>query len=246
MCVDDLVCVGAEPLFLLDYVAVGKLDPERDGAARRRRGRGLPAGGLRPARRRDGRAPRGHGPRRLRPGRLRRGRRRARRRCSAPTGSAPATCWWAWPRRACGPTATPWPATSCSERAGRSLDDPAWAGATALARPTSCSGRRSSTPRPCWPRSADRAASTPAPTSPAGGIPGNLARVLPAGCDAVVERASWAVPRIFAEIQRLGAVDDDEMARVFNLGLGMVLVGRRRRRRPRCSRPWPGPGARRR
>ena len=57
-----------------------------------------------------------------------------------------------------------------------------------------------------------------------GGLPGNLARVLPAGCDAVVDRGSWPVPRIFAEVQRRGEVDDDEMARVFNLGIGMVAV----------------------
>ena len=35
MCVDDLVCQGAEPLFLLDYIAVGQLDPDRGRAARR-------------------------------------------------------------------------------------------------------------------------------------------------------------------------------------------------------------------
>jgi phosphoribosylformylglycinamidine cyclo-ligase len=57
-----------------------------------------------------------------------------------------------------------------------------------------------------------------------GGLPGNLSRVLPSTCDAVVRRATWEVPRIFAEIQRLGDVPDDEMARVFNLGIGMVAV----------------------
>ncbi len=48
-------------------------------------------------------------------------------------------------------------------------------------------------------------------------------------------RSAWAVPPIFGEIQRLGGVDDDEMARVFNLGVGMVLAvvstGRRGRLR---------------
>jgi phosphoribosylformylglycinamidine cyclo-ligase len=57
-----------------------------------------------------------------------------------------------------------------------------------------------------------------------GGIPDNLARVLPAGCDAVVQRGTWDEPRIFAEIQTAGAVDDDEMEHVFNLGLGMLAV----------------------
>lgn len=57
-----------------------------------------------------------------------------------------------------------------------------------------------------------------------GGLPGNVARVLPPGCDAVFDRRTWRTPQIFSEIQRLGDVDADEMARVFNLGLGMVLV----------------------
>ena len=35
---------------------------------------------------------------------------------------------------------------------------------------------------------------------------------------------SWEPPRIFDEIQRLGDIDDDEMAKVFNLGIGMILV----------------------
>jgi phosphoribosylformylglycinamidine cyclo-ligase len=57
-----------------------------------------------------------------------------------------------------------------------------------------------------------------------GGIPGNLARVLPAHCDGVVTRGRWPEPRIFAEIQQAGGVTDDEMAHVCNLGLGMLAV----------------------
>lgn len=57
-----------------------------------------------------------------------------------------------------------------------------------------------------------------------GGIPGNLERVLPDSCDAVVTRGVWEEPRIFAEIQQAGDVADDEMAHVFNLGLGMLAV----------------------
>ena len=57
-----------------------------------------------------------------------------------------------------------------------------------------------------------------------GGIVGNLPRVLPAGVDARLDRSAWEVPRVFGEIQRRGGVDDEEMARVFNLGLGMVVV----------------------
>ena len=57
-----------------------------------------------------------------------------------------------------------------------------------------------------------------------GGIPGNLVRVLPERCDGVVWRGTWAEPRIFAEIQRAGDVSDLEMQSVFNLGVGMLAV----------------------
>ena len=40
----------------------------------------------------------------------------------------------------------------------------------------------------------------------------------------MLERSSWTEPRIFEEIRRLGPVDDDEMDRVFNRGVGMALV----------------------
>jgi phosphoribosylformylglycinamidine cyclo-ligase len=59
-----------------------------------------------------------------------------------------------------------------------------------------------------------------------GGIPGNLVRVLPDRCDAVVTRGIWEEPRIFSEIQQAGAVSDEEMENVFNLGLGMLAVVR--------------------
>jgi phosphoribosylformylglycinamidine cyclo-ligase len=57
-----------------------------------------------------------------------------------------------------------------------------------------------------------------------GGIPGNLARVLPDRYDAVVDRDTWEPPRIFDEIQRLGEIEPEEMANVFNLGIGMIVV----------------------
>jgi phosphoribosylformylglycinamidine cyclo-ligase len=57
-----------------------------------------------------------------------------------------------------------------------------------------------------------------------GGIPGNLARVLPDSCDAIVVRSSWEVPEIFKQIQVAGNVGPDEMAKVFNLGIGMIAV----------------------
>lgn len=57
-----------------------------------------------------------------------------------------------------------------------------------------------------------------------GGIPGNLARVLPEGLGAEIRRGTWPVPRIFDVIQEAGGVADAEMGRVFNLGLGMLAV----------------------
>jgi phosphoribosylformylglycinamidine cyclo-ligase len=57
-----------------------------------------------------------------------------------------------------------------------------------------------------------------------GGLVGNVPRVLPDGLDAEVDRSTWEVPRVFTEIQRHGRIDDEEMARVFNLGIGMVVA----------------------
>ena len=47
---------------------------------------------------------------------------------------------------------------------------------------------------------------------------------MPEGCEAVVDLTRVFEPRIFDEIRRIGPVDEDEMERVFNLGIGMVLV----------------------
>jgi phosphoribosylformylglycinamidine cyclo-ligase len=57
-----------------------------------------------------------------------------------------------------------------------------------------------------------------------GGIPGNLGRVLPDGLGAEIQRGSWPEPRIFAAVAEAGGVADDEMIRVFNLGIGMLAV----------------------
>jgi phosphoribosylformylglycinamidine cyclo-ligase len=57
-----------------------------------------------------------------------------------------------------------------------------------------------------------------------GGFGGNVPRALPDGARAVLDRDTWVVPPIFGEIRRLGQVSDEEMARVFNLGLGMVMA----------------------
>jgi phosphoribosylformylglycinamidine cyclo-ligase len=56
-----------------------------------------------------------------------------------------------------------------------------------------------------------------------GGLYDNVPRVLPKNVDAVFNRAAWKVPAIFQFIQDEGNVDRDEMYRVFNMGIGMVL-----------------------
>lgn len=57
-----------------------------------------------------------------------------------------------------------------------------------------------------------------------GGLPENLPRILPQGCQVVVDRASWEVPPIFRLLQKLGRVEDQEMLRTFNCGVGMAVV----------------------
>jgi phosphoribosylformylglycinamidine cyclo-ligase len=57
-----------------------------------------------------------------------------------------------------------------------------------------------------------------------GGVIDNLPRILPTSCDAVIDTSSWTVPPIFRLIQRGGDVSREEMYQVFNMGIGMVLV----------------------
>ena len=57
-----------------------------------------------------------------------------------------------------------------------------------------------------------------------GGIPGNLNRALPDNLDAIVETATWEVPNAFQVLERAGAVPRDEMFRAFNMGVGMIVV----------------------
>jgi phosphoribosylformylglycinamidine cyclo-ligase len=57
-----------------------------------------------------------------------------------------------------------------------------------------------------------------------GGIPGNLPRVLPAGVKAVIDLAAWTVPPIFKYLAKLGKMDSDALLESFNMGVGMILV----------------------
>ena len=57
-----------------------------------------------------------------------------------------------------------------------------------------------------------------------GGITENLPRILPRGTAAVVDLASWTVPPLFEHLQHLGNVEQDEMLRTFNMGIGLICV----------------------
>jgi phosphoribosylformylglycinamidine cyclo-ligase len=57
-----------------------------------------------------------------------------------------------------------------------------------------------------------------------GGITENLPRILPDGIEAVIDRSTWKVPPIFRWLQHSGNVPDDDMLRTFNMGIGLIIV----------------------
>ncbi len=223
MCVDDLVCQGAEPLFVLDYVATGAVEPDQmhqlvAGVAEGCRQVGAALLGGEMAEHAAVMAPgefdiagfavgvvehdRLLGPARVRAGDVVVGLASPGLRCNGYTLARHVLF----------------------DRAGRGLDDPAWAGASVsvadeLLRPSVLY-----TPAVLAALSAAGGLVHAAAHVTGGGIPGNLPRALPAGTGAVLDRSAWTVPRIFTELRHLGPVADDEMDRVFNLGLGMLLV----------------------
>ena len=221
MCVDDLVCQGDEPLFFLDYISTGAVEPDRmadlvAGVAEGCRQVGAALLGGEMAEHAGIMEPgefdlvgfavgvvdqeRVLGSARVRPGDVLVGLPSPGLRCNGYTLARHVLL----------------------ERTGRGLDAPAWEGADVtlgdeLLRPSVIY-----TPAV---RAAIGAADVHAVAHiTGGGFGGNIPRVLPEGARAVVERGTWEVPAIFDEIRRLGRVADDEMAHVFNLGLGMVLV----------------------
>jgi len=58
-----------------------------------------------------------------------------------------------------------------------------------------------------------------------GGITGNLPRVIPDHCQAVIDRNAWEPLPLFSVLQQAGTIDQEEMFRVFNMGVGLVVVG---------------------
>ncbi|HET9442606.1 MAG TPA: phosphoribosylformylglycinamidine cyclo-ligase [Acidimicrobiales bacterium] len=221
MCVDDLVCQGAEPLFFLDYIAVGKLDPEHivtlvSGIAEGCRQAGCALVGGEMAEHPGAMEPGEFdlvgmavgvverdevlGPERVRPGDVLVG---------LPSPGLRSN-GYSLARKV------------FFDVAGRSLDAPAFPGsrrtlADELLEPSVIYAPAVS----ALLRWVDVRAVA---HITGGGIVGNLARILPRDTGAVIRRGTWEQPPIFGEIQRLGDIAEEEMARVFNLGLGMIVV----------------------
>jgi phosphoribosylformylglycinamidine cyclo-ligase len=59
-----------------------------------------------------------------------------------------------------------------------------------------------------------------------GGITGNLPRIIPKGCKAIVQKGSWDIPPIFSFLKEKGNISEEEMLRTFNNGIGMILIVR--------------------
>ena len=89
-----------------------------------------------------------------------------------------------------------------------------------LLRPTTIYARTVASLVRCLPRQALRGIAH----ITGGGITENLPRILPPRCAAVVNRSAWQVPPLFRWVQRLGRIAEEEMWRVFNMGVGMILV----------------------
>lgn len=221
MCVDDLVCQGAEPLFFLDYIAVGRLDPDHieqlvEGVAEgcRQAGCALIGGEM------------AEHPGAMEPGEF--------DLVGFAVGVAERDALISGSTIAPGDVLIGLPSPNLRsngyslarrvllERAGLPLDGPAFPGAHHSLADELLAPSVIYSPVVAELQRAVEVRGVAHITG--GGIPGNLNRVLPAGTAAEVRRGTWEVPPIFTEIQRLGAVADDEMLRVFNMGLGMICV----------------------
>ena len=221
MCVDDIVCQGAEPLFFLDYIAVGKLDPDHieqlvEGVAEgcRQAGCALIGGEM------------AEHPGAMEPGEFDLVGFAVgvadRDRLVTGEAVAPGDVLIALPSPNLRSNGYSLARRILFDRAGRKLDDPAFPGAHHSLADELLSPSVIYAPAVLeLLRSVDVHAVVHVT---GGGIPGNLSRVLPSGTAAVVDRGRWEPPPIFTELQRLGDVSDDEMAKVFNLGIGMVAV----------------------
>jgi phosphoribosylformylglycinamidine cyclo-ligase len=221
MCVDDLVCQGAEPLFFLDYIAVGKLDPDHieqlvEGVAEgcRQAGCALIGGEM------------AEHPGAMDPGEFDLvgfavG---VVERDQIITGEAvrPGDVIIGLPSPGLRSNGYSLARRVLLDVGELALDGPAYEGAHhTLAEELLVPSVIYAPAVLALQRQVDVSAVVHVT---GGGLAGNLVRVLPKNVDATVEPKSWEEPRIFGEIRRLGQIDDDEMRKVFNLGIGMVCV----------------------
>jgi phosphoribosylformylglycinamidine cyclo-ligase len=221
MCVDDVVCAGAEPLFFLDYIAVGRLDPAQveaivAGVAEGCRQAGCALVGGEMAEHPGAMEPDAFDLVGFTVGVVERDR--------VITGERvrPGDVLIGLPSPGLRSNGYSLARRVFFDIAGRSLDDPAWEGsdrtlADVLLEPSVIYA-------PAVMALAAQVDVRAVAHVTGGGITGNLARVLPPGVSAEVSWGAWDVPRVFTELQRLGDIPDEEMERVFNLGLGMVVV----------------------
>jgi phosphoribosylformylglycinamidine cyclo-ligase len=223
MCVDDLVCCGARPLFFLDYQLLGRVDPAQVralmtgiAAGCRAAGCAIVGGEL------------AEHPGLLAPGEVDLagfavGIVERDRVIDGPARTKPGDVLVGLPSPGLRSNGYSLARRALLEHGPRPLNGPAWPGAGGwtladeLLRPSVIY-----TPAVLALIEAVDVHAVAHITG--GGLPGNVARVLGTGVDAVFERSRWTTPPIFAEIQRAGQVDDGEMARVFNLGVGMVVA----------------------
>ena len=223
MCVDDLVCCGAKPLFFLDYQLLGRVDPGQvvevmKGIAEgcRQAGCAIVGGEL------------AEHPGLIEPGELdvagfAVGIVERDRIIDGPSLSAAGDVLIGLPSPGLRSNGYSLARKALLEAGGRRLGDPAWQGsgswtvADELLRPSVIY-------TPAVLRLVEEVQVHAVAHITGGGLPGNLPRVIGNSVDALVDTATWEVPRIFHEIQQAGGVETDEMYRVFNMGIGMVAA----------------------
>jgi phosphoribosylformylglycinamidine cyclo-ligase len=221
MCVDDIACQGAEPLWFLDYVSVGHLDPAQverlvAGVAEGCRQAGCALIG---------------GEMAEHPGAMQKGEFDL---VGFAVGVVERACLVTPDRLREGDVLIGLPSPglrsngySLARRAlldvgARSLDDPAWEGADHTLADELLLPSVIYAPAVC--AVAARCDLRGVAHITGGGLSGNVPRMLPGDLDAVMHRSTWEVPRIFGEIALVGGVLEQEMERVFNMGVGMVLA----------------------
>ena len=222
MLVDDLACVGAEPLFLLDYVAVGKLEPARleelvTGIARGCVTANVALLGGETAEHGGVMSPDDLDVAGFSVGVVERGTELG----SARVRDGDVLVGFASPGlRSNGYTL----ARQVLVTTENSLGAPAWDGATTTLGDELLVPSVIYVPAVLALRREFGEAVHACAHITGGGIVGNVVRILPDDLDAVIDMESFVTPEIFFEIQRRGAVDAAEMVRVFNCGLGMVVA----------------------